>query len=56
LKITPWTAAALSSLPQEVSWVVAFGGSSSSIFVHTKLKIRLPTSPAAMPRMIPNGL
>jgi hypothetical protein len=56
LKITPCTAAALSSFAHDVSCVVGLGGSSSSIFVQTKLKIFLPTRPARMPRMMPNGL
>ena len=36
--------------------VVAFGGSSSSIFVHTKSNSLLADMPPRIPRTSPNGL
>ena len=52
----PWSAAAASTLIHGACCVVPLGGSSSSIFVHTKSKIFLPTKPERMPRMSPMGL
>jgi hypothetical protein len=39
----PWIVATTSSFRHEVSSVVGFGGSSSSIFVHATLKSFLPS-------------
>ena len=52
----PWSAAAARILVHDAYCVVASGGSSSSIFVHTKSKIRLATSPDRMPKITPIGL
>ena len=56
LKIRPCSAAAVMTLTQSASSVVALGGSWSSILVQTKLNSRLPRSAARTPMMIPKGL
>ena len=56
LKTTPWSTAAPSTLPVGASFVVAFGGSSSSKRAQIASKIRVDSRPAMMPKMIPKGL
>jgi hypothetical protein len=56
LKIIPCSAAAASTFVHGANCVVPSGGSSSSIFVQTKSKIRFAKTPDRMPSTRPMGL